>query len=266
MKKLLILLFLSLFLISSCNIPQEIQGCTTEAKVCPDGSVVGRAGPNCEFEKCPNRNNFTIVNNYTIDANCNSDEDCIIIDKDWGLNCYYQGPCGSVDFSKDNYIAVNSKSYYDTGNLNCLSRQRQGYPGAACQVTIINDNYAAKCFDGICEKVEKEKPQVVTISGMVLYGEGDCMPPINEEARQYSKFNGKIYFIPQVSYPTDHEIIMPDPISTEVKDGQFSINLIPRKYNVVLSKLHENFPVQEIEIESNKVTSKDFKFFKCLSY
>lgn len=29
------------------------QQCTTEAKLCPDGSAVGRTGPNCEFAKCP---------------------------------------------------------------------------------------------------------------------------------------------------------------------------------------------------------------------
>lgn len=27
--------------------------CTQEAKVCSDGSAVGRTGPNCEFAKCP---------------------------------------------------------------------------------------------------------------------------------------------------------------------------------------------------------------------
>jgi hypothetical protein len=29
------------------------QACTREAKVCPDGSAVGRTGPNCEFSPCP---------------------------------------------------------------------------------------------------------------------------------------------------------------------------------------------------------------------
>lgn len=28
--------------------------CTEEAKICPDGSAVGREGPNCEFPDCPN--------------------------------------------------------------------------------------------------------------------------------------------------------------------------------------------------------------------
>lgn len=27
--------------------------CTQEAKQCPDGSYVGRTGPNCEFAPCP---------------------------------------------------------------------------------------------------------------------------------------------------------------------------------------------------------------------
>jgi hypothetical protein len=27
--------------------------CTKEAKLCPDGSYVGRTGPSCEFARCP---------------------------------------------------------------------------------------------------------------------------------------------------------------------------------------------------------------------
>ncbi len=29
--------------------------CTQEAKICPDGSAVGRTGPNCEFAPCPSK-------------------------------------------------------------------------------------------------------------------------------------------------------------------------------------------------------------------
>lgn len=29
------------------------KACTMEAKLCLDGSYVGRSGPNCEFAKCP---------------------------------------------------------------------------------------------------------------------------------------------------------------------------------------------------------------------
>ncbi len=34
------------------NQPEQ-RGCTMEAKLCPDGSAVGRSGPNCEFAPCP---------------------------------------------------------------------------------------------------------------------------------------------------------------------------------------------------------------------
>lgn len=31
----------------------ETTVCTMDAKLCPDGSYVGRQGPNCEFVECP---------------------------------------------------------------------------------------------------------------------------------------------------------------------------------------------------------------------
>lgn len=31
-----------------------VQSCTAEARMCPDGSTVGREGPHCEFAACPN--------------------------------------------------------------------------------------------------------------------------------------------------------------------------------------------------------------------
>jgi len=49
MKKLIFLLILIIF--SSGCIEQK--ACTEEAKVCPDGSVVVRIQPDCEFEPCP---------------------------------------------------------------------------------------------------------------------------------------------------------------------------------------------------------------------
>lgn len=36
--------------------PPKPIACTMEAKLCPDGSSVGRTGPNCEFATCPNMN------------------------------------------------------------------------------------------------------------------------------------------------------------------------------------------------------------------
>lgn len=35
---------------------ENLIACTEEAKLCPDGSYVGRTGPNCEFTPCPEEN------------------------------------------------------------------------------------------------------------------------------------------------------------------------------------------------------------------
>lgn len=45
--------------------PIPPKACTLEAKLCPDGSAVGRSGPNCEFAPCP-----------SVAVGCKKDSDC----------------------------------------------------------------------------------------------------------------------------------------------------------------------------------------------
>jgi len=47
--------------------------CTDEAKLCPDGSYVGRSGPNCEFAECPTTPNTNLLPPCTDEA-CPSEE------------------------------------------------------------------------------------------------------------------------------------------------------------------------------------------------
>ncbi len=66
--------------------------CTADAKICPDGSAVGRVGPNCQFAECPIVKEDTIARlNQTIqiggiyitplevisDSRCPEDVTCI---------------------------------------------------------------------------------------------------------------------------------------------------------------------------------------------
>ena len=63
MKKILLITIFSILFLAGCGTtsqpivthPIQVQprACTEEAKLCPDGSAVGRTGPNCEFAKCP---------------------------------------------------------------------------------------------------------------------------------------------------------------------------------------------------------------------
>jgi len=43
----------TLWQLNKDNIIPNYIACTMEAKLCPDGSAVGRSGPNCEFAPCP---------------------------------------------------------------------------------------------------------------------------------------------------------------------------------------------------------------------
>jgi len=45
-----------IFSVSQIKNKTKIVACTAEAKLCPDGSAVGRSGPNCEFAECPGAN------------------------------------------------------------------------------------------------------------------------------------------------------------------------------------------------------------------
>lgn len=53
-RTLLILLSAALFLLAGCVQTNQPNACTEEARLCPDGSSVGRVGPNCTFAPCPN--------------------------------------------------------------------------------------------------------------------------------------------------------------------------------------------------------------------
>ena len=41
------------FVVPALPVKVEPVACTQEAMICPDGSAVGRTGPNCEFAACP---------------------------------------------------------------------------------------------------------------------------------------------------------------------------------------------------------------------
>jgi hypothetical protein len=51
-----------------------IKACTMEAKLCPDGSYVGRTGPNCEFSACPGSGEGGDVRKLPIQSGSRNDD------------------------------------------------------------------------------------------------------------------------------------------------------------------------------------------------
>lgn len=61
--------------------------CTMEAKICPDGTSVGRSGPKCEFAPCPIGQKLTPTESNQNQTACNTDADC-----KRGTKCITIGP------------------------------------------------------------------------------------------------------------------------------------------------------------------------------
>ena len=56
MKKIILKILVTALTLGGGVAFAETEGvvCTADAKLCPDGSYVGRVGPKCEFKQCPN--------------------------------------------------------------------------------------------------------------------------------------------------------------------------------------------------------------------
>jgi hypothetical protein len=98
-------------------------------------------------------NNTIIIKGKIVSLDCTQDQACSITDVNLGLSCCQT--CGDyvIDYSKDNFVAVNSISYNDKFSLNCSINS----PCPMCEgrTSIIDTNYSAKCINGICKKVKK---------------------------------------------------------------------------------------------------------------
>lgn len=100
--------------------------CTQDAKICPDGSAVGRIPPDCDFAPCPERGKDW----------CESDDDCI---------------CGGID-TQTNDCFVGNRQYYDV-----FVDKGQDCPDFC---TGIDGRMQTRCVDNMCALVRGEPPVV----------------------------------------------------------------------------------------------------------
>jgi len=145
----IILILLSIAFILSFKILQKPKGisCTLEAKLCPDGSTVGRIPPNCEFAPCLKiLTTPTIQNVYT---SCYSNDDCLLINNKYGVDCCGDNNCQPVDYSQSSWIAVNTKWQAEQISKLCITDR--ACPN--CLPRPINENFKAVCLNGTCQKV-----------------------------------------------------------------------------------------------------------------
>lgn len=61
---------LALLLLFGCTQETKEVACTMDAKICPDGSYVGRVGPNCEFAPCLDNSESNVQIANPASTNC----------------------------------------------------------------------------------------------------------------------------------------------------------------------------------------------------
>ena len=122
---LYLFIFVAVLAISGCS-QNAIKACTQEAKLCPDGSTVGRHGPSCEFDPCPNATAVTppVLNDIPDYISCNSDDDCA---------------CGVSPSTGD--CLIGNKNFVDT------SRQCPDF------CTGIDGRMTTQCVENKCRAV-----------------------------------------------------------------------------------------------------------------
>ncbi len=117
--------------------------CTLDVKICSDGSYVGRVPPDCRFAPCPDEINF--------DVSCNTDGDCVLLNKRYGFGCCWSGACDPIDYSLSNWISVNHNWLDAQRSVYCPSPEQCG-PAPGCPTRIINDRFIPLCLDQRCIK------------------------------------------------------------------------------------------------------------------
>ena len=101
-------------------------GCTKEAKICSDGSTVGRIPPNCDFAPCPGMTNQS---NIPDEKYCEKDTDCA---------------CGVRNFLETKECFFGNKKYVDT------SQQCPDF------CTGITGDRLIKCINNECKQTNSQ--------------------------------------------------------------------------------------------------------------
>lgn len=96
---------------------KKLQACTEEAKICPDGSAVGRSGPNCEFAPCPKEIENSICKNLCGDGTCQERVcmgtgcPCLETSKSCPQDCAKSSEDALVGNDRDEHGCIGSAGY-----------------------------------------------------------------------------------------------------------------------------------------------------------
>jgi hypothetical protein len=94
-----------------------------------------------------------ICEEFIPDLSCRVDAGCQLINFDNRFSCCWAGACEAIDYSLDKWMAVN-KMWFEQGRSENCPTGRECGPAPMCATRIINEDFAARCIDQRCEKVQ----------------------------------------------------------------------------------------------------------------
>jgi|GEM_PF-1659038 len=138
--------------------------------------------------------------------------------------------------------------------------------GIVVFILILMLGATSCCWDCDCD----DEWQHSGIEGTVMYGEGDCMPVIDEDSREYFPYDGTIYFVLRSAldslYEADFELLKAISIHKEINDGRLRMLLPPDTYVIMTEEFYQFTPENTVNISYGEWMQEDFNFWKCTSY
>jgi hypothetical protein len=108
------------------------------------------------------------------------------------------------------------------------------------------------------------------VVGIVKYGQGDCMPSPDPRTREYSDYDGEIFFIVKEDFDKlgngDLALLKNNSIHFRIKQGKLAAELPVGTYLVLPADVYVYSEGNTITINTGEILDKDFAFFKCTSY
>ncbi|HPI67409.1 MAG TPA: DUF333 domain-containing protein [bacterium] len=202
-KSILISLAIFILLVLIVGIIQLINtkdsrpnACTLEAKICPDGTSVGRSGPNCEFAVCPQENKNTETNLSDIfELNKKESGTKIYYSQNLGIGFTYLDHADRkpvVIIEKDNKISVDDQS------IEVFEKDPVASLEQAIKDKFLKGYNPADCFVKMQEKSEQvlANYMVAVISYPPADNPDDPWWQNSEKCpKNYSATNGIQYFL-----------------------------------------------------------------------
>lgn len=113
---------------------EEPVACTMDAKMCPDGSYVGRTGPKCEFAACPTVEQPAVKEFRVTGQNFSFIPSTITVKKGDKVKIIFENSEGFHDFKIDEYGVATKKTKSPTTEVLEFTADKAGSFEYYCSV------------------------------------------------------------------------------------------------------------------------------------